>query len=496
MARDWYFDRFCGLQVAVCAEDGRIVEVEYEKEGGGEVTGNIYKGRVANVVSGIQAAFVSCGMEKNCYLPLNERNARFNSYDGETASQTRVCKEGDELLVQIVKPAMGTKGAKVTADLAFVGRTLIYLPQTEFLGISRKITDPTAREALLKEADKLRGKGEGFIIRTAGEHSPKKYFKAEAEFLRKIYKNVLENAKNAPVGKLVYREFDLSLKIIRDSLGGGDRVFVGDGELYNHIVKHIKMSKELNGVKVVRYTGERAMLDYYGIAEQVNALASPRVSLANGGDLVINRTEAMTVIDVNTGKYTGDADLESTVFETDLQAAREIARQVCLRNIGGIIAVDFIDLQDPAHRVLVQQELQKALSADRTKTQVYDMNELCVALFTRKRTKNDLLSVLMKPCPHCTGEGQMYSDLYYAVQLRARIMDYFADDYESVIIELNAELMKRLLFGRYFTEDARGAWLGKRVYFIPHADWREEKYTLRGDNDKVLSVPDNAQILY
>ena len=496
MAKDWYFDRFCGIQIAVCAENGKIVEVELEEEGGGDVTGNIYKGRVANVVSGIQAAFVSCGMDKNCYLPLNERNARMNSYDGETDGQFHTCKEGDELLVQIVKPAMGSKGAKVTADLAFVGRTLIYLPQTDFLGISRKITDAQTRENLLKTADKLRGAGEGFIVRTAGETAPKKYFKAEAEYLRKLYKSALENAKNAPVGKLVYRECELPLKIIRDTLGDGGKMFVGDAEIYERLVNLSKMNKELSERKIVRYTGGRAMLEYYGLEEQINELANPRVSLKNGGEIVINHTEAMTVIDVNTRKYTGEDDLESTVFETNLQAAREIARQVRLRNIGGIIAVDFIDLQEEEHRRLVREELEKALSVDRTKTRVYEMNELCVAIFTRQRTKNNLISVMMKPCPHCIGEGQLYSDLYFAVQLRSRIMSFFADDYESVIIELNEELMKRLLLGRYFTADAKGAWLGKRIYFVPRRDWREEKITVRGDNEEVLTVPDNAQLLY
>ena len=148
------------------------------------------------------------------------------------------------------------------------------------------------------------------------------------------------------------------------------------------------------------------------------------------------------------------------------------------------------------HRAAVQQELESALFDDRAKTRVYDMGELCVALFTRKRTKNDLLSVMLKPCPHCAGEGHTPSDLFLAVNLRARIMDCFADGYASAVIDLNAALMKRLLAGRYFAEDAKGAWLGKRVYFIPHEDWREERYSLRGDDGAVLTVPDHAQILY
>ncbi len=496
MTKDWYFDRFCGAQIAVCTQDGKIAEVELEREGGGDVTGNVYKGRVANVVAGIQAAFIACGMEKNCYLPLNERNARFNSYDGAADGAARTLSEGEELLVQIVKPAYGTKGAKVTADLAFVGRLLIYLPQTAFLGISRKITDADKREKLLNEADKLRAAGEGFIVRTAAEGAAKKNLKAEAEYLRKVYRNALDCAASAPVGTLVYREYELPMKVMRDSLGEIGKVYVGEQSVYERFLRLAKMGSELSEKKIVRYTGKRAMLEHYGLGEQINALAVPRAVLANGGDIVIDRTEAMTVIDVNTGKFTGEDDLESTAFETNLQAAREVARQVRLRNIGGIVAVDFIDMLQSEHRAAVQQELESALFDDRAKTRVYDMGELCVALFTRKRTKNDLLSVMLKPCPHCAGEGHTPSDLFLAVNLRARIMDCFADGYASAVIDLNAALMKRLLAGRYFAEDAKGAWLGKRVYFIPHEDWREERYSLRGDDGAVLTVPDHAQILY
>ena len=496
MTKDWYFDRFCGAQIAVCAENGKIVEVELEREGGGDVTGNVYKGRVANVVGGIQAAFVACGMEKNCYLPLNEHNARLNSYDGEADASPRAIEEGEELLVQIVKPAYGSKGAKVTADLAFVGRLLIYLPQTKFLGISRKITDTAQREKLLSEADKLRSAGEGFIVRTAAEHAAKKSLKTEAEYLRKLYRSALEYAASAPVGTLVYREYDLPMKVMRDSLGEIGKIYVGDRTVYERFLRLAKIGGYLPEKKFVLYTGKRAMLEHYGLAQQINALAGTRVPLGNGGDIVINRTEAMTVVDVNTGKFTGEDDLESTSYETNLQAAREVARQVRLRNIGGIVAVDFIDMLQSEHRAAVQQELENALFDDRAKTRVYEMSELCVALFTRKRTKNDLLSIMLKPCPYCACDGHIPSDLFLAVSLRGKIMDCFADGYGSVIIDVNAALMKRLLAGRYFTEDAKGAWLGKRVYFVPREDLREDKFAVRGDDGAVLTVPDNAQILY
>ncbi|MDE7158393.1 MAG: ribonuclease E/G [Clostridiales bacterium] len=204
----------------------------------------------------------------------------------------------------------------------------------------------------------------------------------------------------------------------------------------------------------------------------------------------------MTVIDVNTGRFTGETDLESTVFETNMAAAREIARVVRLRNIGGLIAVDFIDMAEEEHREAVNAELTRALTEDGTKSRVFPMNDLCVTLFTRKRTEHDLLSFLLKPCPHCTRQGYVLSDKYMAMRIREQILNCFAEGYGAAIVELNRGLMETILSERYLEEDMRKGFLGKRVYMIPHTSWHEEKFTVRGDNSRVLSLPDKAQILY
>jgi ribonuclease G len=204
----------------------------------------------------------------------------------------------------------------------------------------------------------------------------------------------------------------------------------------------------------------------------------------------------MTVIDVNTGKFTGDSDLESTVFETNLLAAREVARQVRLRNIGGIVAVDFIDMANEEHRMTITEELSTLLSLDRAKCRVLPMNDLCVTMFTRKRIKNEVLSFLVQPCPHCTRAGYVLSDSYMAMRIRSTILDYFANGYEAVVIDLNRGLMEKILSERMFDPEVKGAWANKRVYFIPHKTYHVEKFTIRGDNSKVLTLPDDAQILY
>ncbi len=497
MKKEWFFDRMCGEQFVVYAEDGKIVEVATESDRPGDAVGNIYKGRVANVVAGMQAAFIACGMERNCYLPLDEGAAVFSTYDGAVVRERLSLKEGDEILVQLVKPARGNKGAKVTCDLSFVGKNLIFLPKTDFLGISRKIVNETSRAALLSEADKLREAGQGFIVRTAAEGATKRHLKTESEYLKRIYRSVLELAAGAPVGTVVYREYSLPVKVMRDSLGGVNKIYVGDEKLYERVLALARMRGDLGEKKVVRFSSEtETMFAHFGLSEQLYSLVSHRAELSNGGYLVIDRTEAMTVIDVNTGRYTGESDLESTVFETNLIAAKEIARQVRLRNIGGIVAVDFIDMAEEEHRAAVDRALAEALESDRARSRVLPMSELCVSLFTRKRTMHEISSVLLQPCPHCTRQGYVYSDMLMATRVRNEIMAHFAEGYRSVIIELNRSVMRAILEHGYLSEDVNGRWRGKRVYMIPHSSYREDTLSVRGDNAAVLDLPDEAQLLY
>ncbi len=498
MKKEWFFDRFCGERIAICAEDGKIVDVALENEWEKDVVGNIYKGKVANVLPGMQAAFVNCGLERNCYLPLHELAAKTASYDGEgNPGPVLSLKEGDEVLVQVEQPPRGNKGAKVTAALSIVGKTLIYLPQADFLGISRKITDEPSRTQLLEEADKLRGAGEGFIVRTAAAGASRRRLRQEAEYLKRVFRSVLEAAQNAPVGAIVYREYDLPVKIMRDSFGDDvNRIYVGDRELYEKLLPYMRMRSDLNERKLTLYTGEKSLFTAFGLNEQIYALASTRADVGNGAYLIIDRTEAMTVIDVNTGGFTGNSHLEHTVFEVNLLAAREIARQVRLRNIGGIVAVDFIDMTEEEHRAAVSAELESALSNDKAKCRVQPMSDLCVTLFTRKRTNRDLLSFLLKPCPHCTRAGFVLSDKYMEMRIRSAILDCFSEGYRAAIVELNRGLMETILSERVFHAELETVWKERRIYMIPHSGFHEEKFTVRGDNSDVLTLPDTAQILY
>ena len=304
MKKEWFFDRYCGQQFVALLEDGRLAEFAAEKETGGEIVGNIYKGRVMNVLSGMQAAFISCGLERNCYLSTDETYTDYSKYDGALGKPKTGpldLKEGDEIIVQVTKPPRGNKGAKVTTHLSFVGKNLIFLPNTDFVGISRKIEDEELRRNLIFTADKMREKeNEGFIVRTQAPFVTRRQLKREAEYLKNLYKSMSDYAAKAPVGSVLYKDFDLPVRVMRDSMGDDvTAMYVGDKELYERLLSLIRLRGDLSERKLILYTGKRAMMREYGISPLVFAAAQPMVSLENGAYLVIDHTEAMTVVEVS-----------------------------------------------------------------------------------------------------------------------------------------------------------------------------------------------------
>ncbi len=501
--KEWFLDRFCGQQFAALLEDGKLAEYSTESETKKGVVGTIYKGKVTNVLSGMNAAFINCGLSRNCYLCMDEAYTDYTKYDVADGSPNATTplpefKEGDEILVQITKPARGTKGAKVSTRLSFVGKRLIYTPQTNFLGISRKITDETERGKLLKIAEKLRNSpSDGFILRTQAPFSTQKQLKTEAEYLKKLYREMLKVAENAPVGTVLHEDEDLPARVIRDSFGEEiSAIHVGDEGLYNRLSRLAKLRGDIPERKLIQYKGNRSMMTEYGIATLLKEIMSPTVPLENGGYLVIDPTEAMTVVDVNTGSYVGDKNLEETVFAVNMAAAKEIARQVRLRNIGGIVVVDFIDMLDEAHKEAVTEALKACLDQDKAKCNVLPMSELCLTQFTRKRVGCDTFVSLLKPCHHCAGVGYIHEDIFVVARLRAEIMDCFAEGYTAAIIDLNENIMRKILNEGLFTEELKTRWKDKRVYFVAHKTYKENYFNIRGDNDTILNLPNNAQIVY
>lgn len=498
--KEWYLDRYCGQQFAALLENGQLTEFKVETEPRTDIVGNIYKGKVVNIITGINAAFINCGLHRNCYLSMDETYTDYTKYDGtiySPKSKTLNLKEGDEIIVQVTQPPRGTKGAKVSTQLSFVGKRMIYLPQTEFLGISRKITDPELRDTLLKATNKMRGENEGFIIRTQAPFATQKQLKTEAEYLKKLYTEMKKAAETAPVGTILHEDEDLPSRVIRDSFGDEVIAFnVGDEELYTRLFRLAKLRGDIPTKKLVHYKSERSMMKERGISPLVYNAATPIVQLPSGGSIIIEHTEAMTVIDVNSGSYIGANSLEETVFAVNLEAAKEIARQVRLRNIGGIIVIDFIDMADEAHRLAVTEELRSYLALDPAKCNVLPMSELCLTQFTRKRIGHDVLSFLMKPCSSCKGRGHVHEDIFVITKIRAALLDCFADGFNAAIVELNYDIMQKILQEGLFSKEAKSRWKNKRIYFIPHKTYKEDCFSVRGDNASILSLPDTAQILY
>lgn len=499
--KEWFLDRYCKHQFAALVEDGKLIEFSSEREPRVACVGNIYKGRVTNVVAGMHAAFIHCDLPKNCYLSTDDTYTDYSKYDGTMSAlneENTLLNEGDELLVQITQPARGNKGAKVTKHLSIVGKHLIYLPNTAFIGISRKIKEDSEREKLLKVVEKLRDtQREGFIVRTQAAFATQKQLKTEADYLKNIYQTMLEKAKTAPVGAVLYEDEDLPVRVIRDSLGESVNAFhVGDEELYQRLLGLIRLQGDIPEEKLIKYNGERSLLSEYGISPLVYDAARPTVPLENGGYLVIEHTEAMTVVDVNTGSFTGNKHLEETAFEMNLLAAREIARQVRLRNVGGIVAVDFIDMAEEEHRIAVNEELTECLALDNTKCKVLPMNELCVTTFTRKRVGSDMLSYLVKPCANCGGMGHVHEDIYVIARLRSNILDCVAEGNKVVIVDLNAQIMKKIFTEGMLSIEAKGRWKDKQIYLVPHKTFKENYFTIRGEKNDEVDLPEIAHRLH
>ena len=499
MKKEWFFDRYCGQQFVALLEDGKVVEFESENEDDGSIVGNIYKGVIMNVLSGMNAAFVDCGLERNCYLSTDETYTDCAKYDGLLASTAPTSlsdlKEGDEIIVQVTKSPRGNKGAKVTSNLSFVGKRIIYLPNTDFFGVSRKITDEAQRAMLMTVAESLRREDEsaGFILRTKSPLATQEELEREANYLRKLFLKMSEKAKTAPVGALLYRDEDLPVRVVRDSFGDEiTAMHVGDKELFYRLTEFIDTFGEMDKNKLRLYEGDRSMFREYNISQLVYDATKPRVPLEGGGSLIIDHTEAMTVIDVNSGSFIGNTNLEETVFDVNLHAAEEIARQVRLRNIGGIVVVDFIDMFDEEHKAQVTEALRTHLAKDKAKCNILPMSELCLTQFTRKRVGRELATSLIKPCPHCHGNGSVHNDLFMMTQLREDLLDCFFEGYQSAVVDLNEGMARKIIQEHTFSKEMQGRWKNKRIYLIPHKTYKEHTFYVRGENNRFPHVPETA----
>ena len=395
-------------------ENGMAQELYVERSRQRGIAGNIYVGTVVRVLPGMQAAFVEIGLERTAFLHARDLGPRCNGdaalqqVDQETSIQGLVT-EGQRILVQVVKDPLGTKGARLTGQISIPTRNLVYVPNGDYIGISQRIQDPERRTELqekLRAMAHSQGGSGGFILRTAGENARDDELLSEMKILRRVWERIEQRQKAASGPTLIHQDLPLAVRIVRDlDWENVDKVRVDSRETFDQIAEFVSdlIPEELP--RIEHYPGERPIMDLYGVEDEIDKALDRKVPLKSGGYLIIDQTEAMTTIDINTGSYVGRRNLEETIFKTNLEAATALARQLRLRNIGGIVIVDFIDMALKEHADQVMRTLKRALERDGSKTQVNDMTPLGLVEITRKRTRESLEHLLTEPCPACQGRG-------------------------------------------------------------------------------------------
>jgi ribonuclease G len=383
---------------------GVVQELLVERSASRGLVGNIYMGRVARVLPGMQSAFLEIGLDRAAFLHVadlwkNREPAR---------PIEKLLAEGQPMLVQVIKDPIGTKGARLSTQISIAGRLLVYLPNDPHIGISQRIEDESGRQALrdrLKELLPPDEKG-GFIVRTIAETAGEEELRADLAYLSNLWKVINERALGAEPPQLVYQDLSLAQRVLRDMVNPGTtRVVVDSRENFQKLAAFAENYMPQVRARLEHYTGERPLFDLYNVEAEIEKALSRRVDLKSGGYLIIDQTEALTTVDVNTGGFVGSRNFDDTVFKTNLEAAQAIARQLRLRNLGGIIIVDFIDMANPEHRTAVLEEFRRALARDRTRVAVSGFTQLGLVEMTRKRTRESLAHVLCQPCPTCDGRG-------------------------------------------------------------------------------------------
>jgi ribonuclease G len=418
-------------------EDGRTVEVLHERRGRQGLVGNIYLGRVHRVLPGMHAAFVSIGLERDAFLYVEDVLARSADLDSdgdeedprdgerEAADRPRIddlLKEGQELVVQVTKDALGGKGPRVTANLSLPGRTLVYLPGVREVGISRRITNEEERERLRRILEGLPGDG-GLIARTVAAQSSGAEFLAEHQYLMQLAARISRKAETSSAPAILHRELDLAVRAARDLVAGDfAAIRVDEEETYARLAEFLGQVAPSLAYRLELDRGPEPLFERFGVEAEIESALKSRVPLASGGSIVIHQTEALVAIDVNTGKYVGKEDLEETVFVTNLEAVPEVARQIRLRDLGGLLVVDFIDMLDEAHRREVSERFEAELAKDRARFRILPVSEFGLIEITRQRSRGNLEKLLTRSCPDCGGSGRVKTHLTVALELRRALL--------------------------------------------------------------------------
>jgi ribonuclease G len=461
---------------------GSVQELIVERAASRGLVGNVYVGRVARVLPGMQSAFVDIGLERAAFLHVADIHGerRANGEPGRPIE--KILAEGQPVVAQVVKDPIGTKGARLSTQISIAGRMLVYLPQDPHIGISQRIEDETGRQILRERLRELLPADEpgGFIIRTLAETASEAELAADISYLRHLWRNLDARAKGAQPPALLYQDLSLAQRVLRDIVSEQTAVVrVDSRENFQKLLAFAQTYMPNVLSRLEHYTGERPLFDLYNVEPEIEKALSRRVDLKSGGTLVIDQTEAMTTVDVNTGGFVGQRNFDDTVFKTNLEAAQAIARQLRLRNLGGIIVIDFIDMDSDEHRAAVLEEFKRALARDRTRMTLNGFTQLGLVEMTRKRTRESLAHVLCEPCPTCEGRGEVKTARTVCYEILREILRearaFNAREYRILASHAVTDL---------FLEEESGAlamlsdFIGKPISMQAESSYSQEQYDI------------------
>jgi ribonuclease G len=468
-------------------ENGMLQEVYIERSLRRGMVGNIHLGKVVRVLPGMQAAFVDIGLERASFIHASDIMPRdadgMEDRNGQVATIQEVLREGQKLLVQIVKEPIGTKGARVSTHLSVSSRLLVYMPKTKHVGISQRIEDEEERERLknaLRECAEQEGLEEpgGFIVRTAAEGAQAEELKADMLFLRRLWAAVERRIGKSQAPAVVYTDLPLYQRTMRDLVRPAlEKIRIDSRETFEKVQEFAEeFVPEVKGA-IEYYGGERPIFDLYGIEDELQKALSRKVQLKSGGYLIIDQTEAMTTVDVNTGAFVGHRTLEETIFKTNLEAAQALARQLRVRNLGGMIIIDFIDMHDAEHQRQVLRTLEKVLAKDHAKTTITGISELGLVQMTRKRTRESLEQTLCEPCPSCQGRGTLKSPETVCYEIFREILrEARAYENETYLVLASQTVVDRLLDEESSSVADLEEFVGKPIKFQVEVMYTQEQF--------------------
>lgn len=485
-------------------EAGTLMDLKIERKTSPTLVGTIHRGVVTRVLPGMQAAFVDIGLDKAAFLYVgdimtgdakdfldeDENESREESAEDNTRPTREIktpiqelIKEGQHLMVQVAKDPLGTKGARITTHISLPGRGVVYMPHVKHIGISRKIEDEPEKERLKKIIHKINPAG-GVIVRTASEGASEESLRADIEYLDRLGKEIQKNYEKRKNAGQVHAELDVELRALRDLMSEAvTTVWVDEVEVYKKVSKFVTQLMPKYRQNIILYEEKKPLFDLYDIDLEISRATERKVWLKSGGYIVFDEAEALVVIDVNTGRYVGKKDLEDTILKTNLEAVKEIAHQLRVRNVGGIIIIDFIDMEKEVHREQVMQALEDELKKDRSRTNINSMSQLGLVEMTRKRIRPSLVKTLCEPCSYCDGKGYIKrkntvaNEIFRELEREISLVEY-SNKKPGIIVHCHSEIVDWVYESEAEALEALEKRLGRSIAFKIEPTYHSEQYEI------------------